>query len=417
MSSPQASRPSAVVYRRRRLVAGALALLVLGLGVGGVSNLVSALTRPLAPAVVTSALPSVVSGPAASIALPATGRMALAADGFDGLLAQSGAQTAAPIASISKVVTALVVLSVKPIAAGSDGPSITFTDADVRIRAAVIAENGSNAPVTSGLTLSERQALTVMLLHSANNYAISLANWAFGSTEAFMTAAKLWLEAHGLTDTVLTEPTGFSASNVSTPADLVRIGQLAEADPVLADIVDDPEATVPGVGTVTNTNTLLGQASITGLKTGTTPEAGSCLLFSAKFQVADREITLVGVVLGGSSHDRVDRDVRALVSSAIAAFQPVTIANAGDEVGTATTAWGQSSVLRAATALQVITFSDRPVSVSTALDTVRFGAAGARVGSVRAVSGNTSVDANVVLATALDAPNAWWRLTHVDALG
>ncbi len=137
-----------------------------------------------------------------------------------------------------------------------------------------------------------------MLLPSANNYAISLANWAFGSQDAFVTAATSWLQAHGLSDTHLVEPSGLSPQNVSTPANLVTIGQIALANPVLASIVSLTSADIPGVGTLTNTNTLLGSLGINGVKTGTTGEAGYCLLFSSNFTVGTQQVTVVGVLLG-----------------------------------------------------------------------------------------------------------------------
>ncbi len=90
----------------------------------------------------------------------------------------------------------LVVLEKKPLTGSQQGPTITFTDRDVQIYDQVIANNGSNAPVAAGWKLTERQAIETTMLPSANNYAESLAIWAYGSVPKFLTAAKAFLQAH-----------------------------------------------------------------------------------------------------------------------------------------------------------------------------------------------------------------------------
>lgn len=409
-------QPSAATYRRRRILVGTLALLVTGGLLWGGGFTVVTLARPYAAAAVTVSEPVDFTGEAANLALPETGRMALAASGFDGLIAHSGDQGEAPIASISKIVTALVILSAKPIDSG-DGPTITFTDADVTILNQVIAEDGSYAAVNAGLELSERQALTAMLLPSANNYAISLAIWAFGSLDAYVTVANAWLDEQGLDHTRITEPSGLSPLNVSTPEDLVTLGQLAEANAVVADIVDEESADIPGVGMVENTNTLLGQAGIIGIKTGTTDEAGSCLLFAAEIPVGSQTVVLTGVLLGGDSHDAVDTDVLALVESATAAFREVVIASEGVSVASATTSWGQSSEIHAAGNISLVSFGDLPVTVNTSVANITTAAAGASVGTLTATSGSQSAQVELLTASALTDPGPWWRLTHADLLG
>ena len=124
------------------------------------------------------------------------------------MLASSGTGEALPIASISKIVTALVVLDAKPLAAGESGPAITFTDADAALYGKYLRVNGKVELISAGVVMSQREALEVVLVSSANNYAESLVVWAFGSQDAFVTAATAWLSVNGLTDTTLLEPTG-----------------------------------------------------------------------------------------------------------------------------------------------------------------------------------------------------------------
>lgn len=417
MPAPHDSqRPSAAVYRRRRFVAGVLAIALLGLGIWGIGFVVASAIRPL-PAAAVELVPVPPTAEAAHIDFPAGARSAIGASGFDGVIASSGDQGQAPIASITKVITALVVLNAKPIAAGTDGPTITFTAADVQIRAEVIAANGSNAAVSDGLQLSERQALTTMLLPSANNYALSLAQWAFGSVQAFDDAASQWLADHHLDNTHIVEPSGLSAQNVSNPENLVRLGQLAEADPVVASIVALPSADIPGVGIVKNTNTLLGTAGVVGIKTGTTDEAGSCLLYAAQIQVGSQTITLVGVELGGQSHEAVDSDVLSVIESASTAFREVSVATSGSPIANAATLWGQSAQLLATATTSLIAFGDFPVSSQSELSPFSTVSSGKTVGDIVFTSGNQTVRVPVSAASALTDPGLFWRLGHTSELG
>src|SRR5690606_12618891 len=107
------------------------------------------------------------------------------------------------------------------------------------------------------------------------------AGWAYGSQSGFLAAARGWLEANGLEHTTIVEPTGIDARNVSTPRDLLALGRLAMANPVIAEIVASETLDVPGLERRSNTNTLLGVSGVHGIKTGTLDGAGSNLLFSA----------------------------------------------------------------------------------------------------------------------------------------
>ena len=93
------------------------------------------------------------------------------------------------------------------------------------------------AAMPTGSAMSEHDALETMLVASACNYAEAVSTWAFGSQGAFLSATKQWLAANGLTGTTIVEPTGISPRNTSTPSDLIAIGKLAAANPVIAQIV------------------------------------------------------------------------------------------------------------------------------------------------------------------------------------
>ncbi|MGO7983904.1 hypothetical protein ACC691_39370, partial [Rhizobium johnstonii] len=81
---------------------------------------------------------------------------------------------------------------------------------------------------------------------------MSLATWAYGSTDAYLAAAATWLNAHGMTSTHVADTSGLSDSSVSTPTDLVTLAKLANADSTVSSIVSQKTAEIPGIGTIAN---------------------------------------------------------------------------------------------------------------------------------------------------------------------
>src|SRR4051795_7269164 len=120
----------------------------------------------------------------ASVEWPAQGSAA-AAVGTGRIHASSGGQPV-PIASLAKVMTALVVLRSRPISAQDPGFTITITSEDVADTERRRSDGESILAVATGEKLTERQALQALLLPSANNIAIALALACSGSTEVFV---------------------------------------------------------------------------------------------------------------------------------------------------------------------------------------------------------------------------------------
>ncbi|MFT3797624.1 D-alanyl-D-alanine carboxypeptidase family protein [Microbacterium sp.] len=333
-----------------------------------------ALNAPLAlPAAVTRT-PLPTAGPAVELPDPAGAASAVTVTGGAeflgeaGLTQASGSTDPLPMASISKVITALVILEAHPIGAGEVGPTITFGTADHDLYNQYYVQGATIAEMPTGSSMSLHDALELMLVTSASNYADAVSTWAYGSRAAFLGAARDWLDRNGLTQTVLVEPTGISPRNVSTAGELIALGDLAMANPVVAEIVAMPALSVPGFSGA-NTNSLLGSEGVRGIKTGT-PE-GSNLLYSSLLDVGIGEpLHVTGVVIGGAGRDQVNRSVEALLTSLRSGFHPVPVGSAGEEVGTVT---------------------------STA--------------------GSRTATAELVLDGDIAPPDAWWRLTHPFELG
>jgi D-alanyl-D-alanine carboxypeptidase (penicillin-binding protein 5/6) len=201
--------------------------------------------------------------------------------------------------------TAYLVLRDHPLRLDQDGPTITLTDADVADTDRRRRQQESVVPVVAGERLTERQALQALLLPSANNIAAVLARWDGGSTGRFVARMNAAARSLGMTRTHYTDPSGYDDATVSTASDQVRIVVRAMRVPVFASIVSTSSATLPVVGTVHNTNTLLGRNGFVGVKTGSDDAAGGCFAFRAVRWIDGRRTTITGVVLGQPGADRI----------------------------------------------------------------------------------------------------------------
>ncbi len=390
---------------------GSLALLL-----GVAFYLPMTLLAPLAPATAVVTKASLLPGDAAQLTWPGYGGSAIGAVGFDGVLGQAGAKTPLPMASITKIVTALVVLEAKPLKVGEDGPKVTMTSADVALYRHYLSLDGKVASVRPGLVFTQHELMQIALIDSANNYAASLAIWAYGSEDAYVTAARAWVAKHQLSSMTITDPTGIDPADAASTADLVTLGKLALANPVIAAIVRTPSITVHDIGAISNTNDLLGSSGVDGIKTGTLNTSGANLLFSADYPVGGSTVTVVGVVLGGSDHAQLDTDIRALLAEVKAGFHEVTLATTGQVYARYTTDWGQQVTAVAEKSARIVTWSDTAVTSAVTAKQVTTGTRGEDVGSVVFRAAGQTVSVPIGLSGAVNDPGAGWRLTHPGLL-
>jgi len=418
---PDSAEREARRRRRRRvmIVIGIIFALVLAASGAYVGW---ALSAPLPTPVMTVQDPPVpASGPAA-VALPAEGSAAIVVAGADPYFAAagdaavlaSGTNDPRPIASITKLITALVILEAYPLADANDpGPTIVFGKADHDLYDEYYVLGATIAPMPTGSSMSLRDALATMLVPSASNYADAVSTWAFGSQSGFLRATRDWLAARGLSGTEIVEPTGISARNVSTPSDLLAIGQIAAAQPTIAAIAATPQLSLPGPGVMVTTNALLGSEGITGLKTGNLGPGSYNMLYSATLDVGAAEpLTVVGVVLGGGSRQAVNESILASLGSIRAGFHDVPLAEAGDRVGSLLTAWGAEADVVVSERASIFTWSDTPITVETQTDALTTYDDGQKVGSVTWSAGPNTADAGLEIEGEIPLPDAWWRLTH-----
>lgn len=244
-----------------------------------------------------------------ALAAPFGSRYALVVDEDTGkVLFEKNADSVVPIASLTKLMTAMVVLDSKP----NMEEAISIDQLDVDI----IKHSKSHVPV--GVTLPRKSVLQLALMSSDNRAAASLARTYAGGNVAFSMAVRAKLSALGMTHTSIEEPTGLSSNNTSTAADLVKMAVAASKYPDIARITTDRHDIISIKGRPVeyhNTNHFVGQKGwdILLSKTGFTNEAGRCIIM--RLNSAGKKIIMVLLDSKASSIRTLDAlNVRRLLS-------------------------------------------------------------------------------------------------------
>jgi D-alanyl-D-alanine carboxypeptidase len=194
-----------------------------------------------------------------------------------------------PVASLTKMMTALVVVDRVP------------PGAKIKITKQALAYQGSGVGLLpKGRSIGVSTMLHGLLLPSGNDAAIALAQRAAGTVPAFVAAMNQRARAMGLVCTQFSSPSGFAdQGNHSCAADLAALARAVLRQPRLAGIVGRRQAVLPfpikgGKIYLNNNNPLLraGYRGTTGVKTGYTDAAGRCLVATVQ-----RGARRLGVVL------------------------------------------------------------------------------------------------------------------------
>jgi D-alanyl-D-alanine carboxypeptidase (penicillin-binding protein 5/6) len=147
-----------------------------------------------------------------SLPWPTTGSEALSMGGA-GSLGHVGSTKPAPIASLTKVMTAYVVLRDHPVVPGAAGPAISVTAATVAAYQTGVATQQSVVRVAAGETLTEFEALQGLLVASGNDIAILLADWDAPSTIAFVAKVNSTAHSLGFDSTHFDDPSGLDPAS------------------------------------------------------------------------------------------------------------------------------------------------------------------------------------------------------------
>lgn len=355
-----------------------------------------------------------IPAPAATPAWPAAGSAAVSVGGISGSL--TSGTDAVSMASITKVITALVVLDEMPLAPGEQGPEYRFGFSD---RAAYwnYRANGESAlDVPVGGTLTELQLLQGMLIGSANNYADRLASNLWPTDAVYASAANAWLRTHGVSGIRVVDPAGIERGNTATPESLLVLAQKALANPVIAGIVATKSVNLPGAGDVVNTNALLADPGVVGVKTGTLDIWN--LLSAKDIVVGETKVRLYASVLGQRDEAARLAASRALYTQLEAELQLKPSVDRTTQVGVVETAWGQSVPIVTTVDASVILWNGGSATVTTAFDLGDQRARGEKVGTLTVDGPLDTATVDLRLDGMIEDPSPWWRLTHpLELLG
>jgi len=244
-----------------------------------------------------------------AFALPFGSQSALVIDENTGeILLEKNSENVVPIASLTKLMTAMVVLDAKQ----DMEAVINIDEQDVD----VIKHSTSRVPV--GASIARKDVLQLALMSSDNRAAAALARTYPGGRDAFVAAVKAKMHVLGMTHTTIEEPTGLSYHNTSTASDLVKMASAASQYPDITRITTDSRDLINIKGRKVeyhNTNGFVGKKGwdIMLSKTGYTTEAGRCIIM--KIKAAGKNVIMV--LLNASANSMRSRDamnIRRFVS-------------------------------------------------------------------------------------------------------
>jgi D-alanyl-D-alanine carboxypeptidase (penicillin-binding protein 5/6) len=318
------------------------------------------------------------------------------------------------------MMTAYVVLHDHPLQSGQPGPAITMTTADVATYNSDAAASDSVLQVSPGESLTEQQLLEGLLVASADNIAVVLADWDTGSVTAFVAKMNATAKSLGMTHTHYTDPSGLQTTTVSTPQDQLTIARKAMGDPTFTAIVAMPSASFPVGGTVQNYDYDVGHDGIIGIKTGSDSAAGGCWAFAATRTVSGKPQTVYGVVLGipGSATGLIEPALaagKALADALPGTVSTMTVLPAHTVVGYVTAPWRSSPVpIRTLRPLEGQVVNGSTVTFHVSLDQVAGTAitSGQPLGSVSAQGVGGVALSPVEASTEGSGPSLSWRLTR-----
>ncbi|MFC1433277.1 D-alanyl-D-alanine carboxypeptidase family protein [Streptacidiphilus sp. N1-3] len=361
------------------------------------------------------------TGSAPTLAWPPSGQATAEVSGL-GSLGHTGSDNPVPIASVTKVMTAHLILKDHPLKSGELGPLITVDKQAQTEYQQSVSSGESSAKVTEGEQISEYQALQMLLIPSANNIARLLGRWDAGSDAAFVTRMQSEAGALGMTKSTYTDPSGLEGSTRSTANDQLKLAETVMLDPVFREIVGTASFTPPGDKLTYNNNDLLDKNGVIGIKTGSSTAALGCLMWAAEQKIGGTTQTVLGVVLSQPAVNGVGylpmvlANSKKVILSAEAALQSHTIAKKGDVVGYADDGLGGKVPVVASKDVTVVGWGSLSVDVS--LDPPIGGLphtakAGTTVGTLEVGTGPSAQQIPVTLQADLTAPSYQARLTRL----
>jgi D-alanyl-D-alanine carboxypeptidase (penicillin-binding protein 5/6) len=363
-------------------------------------------------------------GKPAALPLPKVGEGAVYVAGV-GVVGATARERSVPIASLTKIMTAYLVLKDHPLKLNQQGPEFVMTKADHEAWVVASESGDSQLEVAAGEHLSERQLLQALMIPSADNIADYLAKWDSGSIAAFVTKMNATAAELGLSKTHYADASGVNPGSRSTALDQARLAGMAMQNPVFVSIVDELHIRLPVTGEIWNAyNPAVGVDGIIGVKSGFTLAASVCLVTAAWRVVGKHRLLVISAVVGQPTDmfGAADED-EALLDAATAEFVTRTVLASGTEVGQALVDWTHSP-----TAVRIgpnpvtvagwpgLTLKEAVVPLGSARLWRAHGlSAGSTVASLELASPfGTYLKCPAMLAAAIPPPPAGWAPSALD---
>jgi D-alanyl-D-alanine carboxypeptidase (penicillin-binding protein 5/6) len=396
-----------------------LAGAAMGLVLGGA--LIAAAAVPLpsdAPTLRLWLTASNVSGPSPHEPFPSQGESAVAIPSL-GYEAATTDQEPRPIASLTKLMTAYVTLNRLPLRTEASGPSIQVESSDVLVYRDDLRTGQSNVKVAAGEVLTERQLLEGLLVPSANNFAVLLAEMVAGSESQMMLDMNAAAATLGLHSTTYADVSGFDPATQSSAVDQLRLAELLMRDPTFASIVRMERVWLPVAGYVVSFTPDVGQPHVVGVKAGFTSAAGGCDVMAYEARVGDHDVRVLAVVLGQISltPGRTDlmaagHDALVLATGTFGHLRAWKVSTAHHVVGAI--GWGTDAVPILATTtviVPVLTSIDARVRVDEQPWPASDVPAGRTIATLFITSGGYREVTKLVAGATLTRASIWQRLS------
>jgi serine-type D-Ala-D-Ala carboxypeptidase (penicillin-binding protein 5/6) len=270
--------------------------------------------------------------PASAAAPEVDARAYLVMNGATGeVLLGRGAHDRLPIASITKLMTALVTLD------------RTRPNEVVEVNADAAGVGGSTIRLRVGEQLKVRDLLAATLIQSANDAAVALAEHVGnGDGARFVGLMNRRARALGLEETRFAGPDGLvSAGNYSTAWDVTKLALATMREPLVRRLVRQETATIAGGRTLHTWNDLLGDfPGLLGVKTGHTNAAGWNQIAAAR----GNGVTIYTTILGSPSRSVRNADLQELLGWGMSRYAVVRLAPLDRVYGRVPAAYGEEAV-------------------------------------------------------------------------
>ncbi len=277
------------------------------------------------------------------------------------VLYERNADLQRPMASTTKIMTAILVLENMDLAA------------TVTVSAAAAKTTEPEVWLREGDVLTVEDLLYALMVRSSNSAAVALAEGCAGSVEAFATMMNRKAADLGMNDTHFVNPNGLDKTgHYSTARDMALVGRYAMKNAVFRKLVSTEEYTVSLPGrdepvVFENTNKLLGKVSwVTGIKTGLTPRAEQCLVGAG----TKDGVSVVSVVLGQPVPDTCFSESRALMEYGFGQYRHITLLDKGVAVAEAPVPYQVDGRVQLVTesSVEMSLYKDDSVTTSVQLD-------------------------------------------------